>query len=344
MLIFTLSGAAVVASCAAPTDYSAIQAYAKTTAQSADALAAMAADFARSCERYHIVALGLVEPNARPPQPATIVSTSPKLGAFLIAGGVPKGGYRLSAAPQLQSPAVAVGAASSAENCDGANEVSKAWNDANGALLGYVRGLGNLAGVDAVPTVNPSPLVAGLSKAGVSSAGTQAISGLISSIGAFFINEARERQIAHFLDAVNPYMPGAVGALEVTDAAYTIELESEYILTVAQYDAYARQEIAARDALARSNRDWRTTRAAMYAISARLARAKGAVEASLATIDQRLRASADYGAAVEAILKTHEELYKAAQRRASLNDYLQIVKTTGEPVVTNLTDLAEAGK
>ena len=343
--MLTLSAAVAVASCAAPTDYSAIQAYTTTTAQSADAFAILSADFAKSCDRYRIVALGLVEPNAQAAQSATIVAAAPSLAAFLIAGGVPRSGYRLSAASRLQSAPNAAAAPAIVTNCDGARAASEAWADANGALLNYVQALGNLAGVDAVPTVNPSPFVAGLSQAGVSASATQAVSGLIASIGAFFINQARERQIAQFLDAVNPYMPGALEALQVTDAAYTIELESEYTMTVARYDAYVREEIAERNrrAAAREGNS-QATRGATYAISARLARTKGAVEASLAAIDRRLRASAAYGAAVEAILKTHEELYDAAQTRASLNDYLEIVKSAGQPVVANLTELTKAVK
>jgi hypothetical protein len=47
---------------------------------------------------------------------------------------------------------------------------------------------------------------------------------------------------------------------------------------------------------------------------------------------------------VETILKTHEQLYDASQRSASFADYLKIVQTTGEPVITNLIDLAKAVK
>jgi hypothetical protein len=280
-------------------------------------------------------------------QTATFVTRAPQhLGVFLISNN-PEPGYTLPPSapaqpanstppPQLMSRVMSqVTPASSqqtpsADACSTEKSVSTAWSSANGVVLNYVKALGNLAGVDAVPSPNPSPLVAGLAAAGVSSAETQAVSGLISSIASYFENQARDREIKSFLEAVNPNMPAAIGALERVDYDYATHLQNEYTSTVAKYDTYVRLEIGSGTTSGRAAR--------------RLLHTKSTVAAYLASVNQKLRASVDYGAAVETILKTHEQLYDASQRSASFADYLKIVQTTGEPVITNLIDLAKAVK
>ena len=149
-----------------------------------------------------------------------------------------------------------------------------------------------MAGVDAVPSPNPSPLVAGLSAAGVSSVATTAVSNLITSIGRYFLENQRNGEISKFLAAVNPTFPGAVGALEQVDGFYAIRLEDEYRDTINQYNAYARNSFM--------HPPMHNGRApSRQQIAAKLLRKKSAVQAALAAINQRLRASADYGAAIQ---------------------------------------------
>jgi hypothetical protein len=374
-IAFSVSIAAgLLASCAAPTDLSAISKYAATTAQSADTFAAVAADYGASCKRYISISEGIVETSSTS-QVATFGTVKPNLRAFLIVDQ-PRPGYTLPPdVPPLPVTAAPASVLPSSESdpCMVANEVSSSWNQANGTVLDYVKALGNLAGVDAVPSPNPSPLVAGLSAAGVSSAATQAVSSLISSIAAYFENQAREHAINSFLSTVNPNMQGAVGALETVDAAYTVRLIAEYTATRDDYNAYVRialspgpselpkcQLLHAATAInmclaSLSKAEQCQLRAPKSSAEAclaklnetkyrRLLNTKGTVEAYLASVNEKLRASSDYGSAVEGVLKTHEQLYDSSQRNATFADYVKIIQTTGAPVVTDLLDLEKAVK
>ena len=333
---FMLGGlTCVLAACAAPEDLSAISQYASVTAQSAKSFGDVAADYAASCERYRTLSLGIVETSSSPSAAAFLTNT-PARSVFFIANASPAPGYTMppnagSSAPFAGASAAATPVHSAARtDCSAATQISEGWSRANSAVLDYVQALGNLAGVDAQPTPNPSPFVAGLAAAGVSGPATQAVSNLITTIGSYFENQAREKEITSFLGAVNPYVPLTIEALERVDSDYTIRLKDEYRFTINQYNGYVRHQ------LNRGRTAWRPYDAD------RLLRAKIAVEASVAAIDRKLRASADYGAAVETIFTTHEQLYAASQRRASFRDYLKIVQTTGEPVIVNLLDLAKA--
>ena len=44
------------------------------------------------------------------------------------------------------------------------------------------------------------------------------------------------------------------------------------------------------------------------------------------------------------ILKTHQELYRKSQSKASFRDLLNVIKTTGQPVLSDLQDLMKAVK
>lgn len=336
--------ASFLASCTAPNDLSAIQQYASVTAQSADSFAAVATDYAASCERWQTVARGIVETSFSP-EAATLVTNRPQLLQFIIPNASPNPGYtapptqEANPAPAPASTAAAAPAPNPSD-CSTAKSVSTSWNDANSAILDYVQALGNLAGVDTVPTPNPAPLVSGLTAAGVSSAATQAVSGLISAIGSYFLNRLRDREITSFLQAVNPNFPGTIEALEHVDADYTKRLKLEYTATITQYDGYAGDEISHANATCPPQR----TAPCRQRTAARLLRTKSVVEASLAAINKNLQASADYGAAMESILATHQQLYAASLRGASFQDYLKIVQTTVLPVITNLQGLAKAVK
>jgi len=339
-LLALMAVACGVASCSAPIDLSAVSSYANTTAQSATAFSAVAQDFEGSCERFSSVILGLVQPEVAAQQAPVVVSSAPPKEAFLLPSNMtPAPGY--TAPPEAY---YAEGAGSAPRplqfdpQCADARTVSAAWDHANTVVLNYVQALGNLAKVDAVPSPNPSPLVAGLAKAGVSSGATQALSGLVTAISGFFVNKTRNSDIKKFLEDVNPHMPGTVAALEVTDASYTIELDAEFTKVRAQYADYVIGEIAARDALPGNDRNGRA------AVDRRLAITKGAVLAALASINQHLRSSQDYGNAISGILKTHQALYKEAEARASFANYLNIIKTTGQPVLSDLQDLMKAVK
>ncbi len=374
-IVFLASIAAgVLASCAAPTDLSAITKYAAATAQSADTFAAVAADYGESCKRYVAVSEGIVETSSTT-QSATFDTVKPSLRSFLIVEQ-PRPGYTLPPdAPVPGNTAAQSQPSSSAgtDPCSVAKDVSSSWNQANGTVLDYVKALGNLAGVNAVPSPNPSPFVAGLSAAGVSSAATQAVSSLISSIAAYFENQARERAINSFLSTVNPNMKGAIGALETVDASYTVRLIAEYIAARDDYNAYARIALSSESNDSPKCQLLHTTTAVSMCLASlsaaqkchlrtpkssadmclgRLNQAKyrhilntkSTVEAYLAAVNEKLRASSDYGSAVNTVLKTHEQLYDASQKGATFADYIKIIQTTGAPVITDLLDLGKAVK
>lgn len=328
----------VLASCAAPNDLSAIQQYASITAQSGSSFSALASDYAGSCERYRLLKLGIVEVEPSSVESAALITHDPSIDAFIIPNASPQPGYILPSTPDASlSSAGAFYSDQSADECAKARQISVAWQNANSVALNYVQALGNLAGVDAVPTVNPSPFVQGLESAGVSSTATSDINSLITSIGNYFYQERRDREITTFLSDVNPKLPTAITALEQVDAYYSTRLDNEYRRTINDYNVYA--ALAYQTPLRRNGRT-----VSRQEVEAHLLRVKSAVQSALASTNVRLRACADYGAAMEAILATHQQLYAASQRGASLADYLKIVQTTGEPVVTNLVDLAKAVK
>lgn len=343
---FLVASGGAIAGCAAPLDSAAISTYATTTAQSATAFAAVARDFGASCERRARALQGIVVPDTIPVQVPVLIAEAPPQDAFQIQAPS-AAGYTLPPAArdagtptETKEPAgTNVPNVPNVPNCADASDVSTGWDEANGVILNYVQALGNLANVDAAPSPNPAPLVAGLAKAGVTSAATKALSDLVVKIASFFQGQARDREIRTFLEAVNPHVPNAIAALQVVDASYTIQLEAEYSKTRAQYATYVRNEVFRRDALAKKG-DFTGSEA----INRRLALTRAGVGAALDSINQHLRASRDYGNAMAGILKTHQELYRKSQSKASFRDLLNVIKTTGQPVLSDLQDLMKAVK
>ena len=174
------------------------------TAQSATAFAAVARDFGASCERRARAMQGIVVPDTIPVQVPVLIAQSPPQDAFQIqAPSAP--GYTLPPAThdagtptETKEPAGTNVPNVRRPNCADASDVSTGWDEANGVILNYVQALGNLANVDAAPSPNPSPLVAGLAKAGVTSAATKALSDLVVKIASFFQGQARDREIRTF--------------------------------------------------------------------------------------------------------------------------------------------------
>lgn len=339
-----------IAGCAAPLDLSAVSQYASTTAQAGAAFAALAADFKGSCIRYNEALGNFIEASSSSPTTLVVVgdaSPAPLTAAVSVEDVVLQSGYKYTAPSSSPTgPPAAVSTSSPVAapidaKCATAADVSTGWQSANGAVLAYVQALGNLANVDGIPTPNPSPLASGLSKVGVSSAAVQAVSGLITSIGTYFEGQARDRAIASFLKEADAPLGGVGQALEVVDAAYAITLQNEFNEIKSQYSTFAGTELDARAKITGS--DGRSVRR-RRAITERLAVARAATMDALALINQRRGASVSYGSAIEQILKTHQELYEASQKRATFADYLNIFRTTGVPVVTNLQNLAKAVK
>ncbi|MGC2633753.1 MAG: hypothetical protein WA215_06005 [Candidatus Cybelea sp.] len=337
--------ASVLASCAAPNDLSAIQRYASITAQSGTSFAALAADFAASCERYRTLYLGIVQTDAASQQVATLITDDPKVDAFVIPNVSPQPGY-IAPPPQGTSDTTSASSGSTSAtplatanpmDCATAGKISVSWGNANAVVLNYVQALGNLAGVDAVPTANPSPLVSGLEAAGVSGAATQAIGNLIKEISNYVFESRRNGEITKFLADVNPTFPTAVEALEQVDGFYSTRLDNEYRDTINQYNIYAQSLY-----YYPPKQNGRTL--SRRQVAANLLRVRTAVQAALVATNQRLRACADYGAAMQTILATHQQLYEQSQKGATFADFLNVIQTTGAPVVTNLTDLAKAVK
>jgi hypothetical protein len=330
----------ILAGCGAPIDTSAISSYASVTASSATAFEAVASDFGASCERYRSVVSGLLETSSTAQQPPALLSEAPGLDAFLLPDASPAPGYLYTppAAPLVAGTSSAPLLVSGDSSCDDARSVSTAWSQANATVLKYVQALGNLAGVDAAPTGSPAPLATGLTKAGVTASAVQGVSTLVTTIVSYFETHRRDLAIADFLHSVNDALPVAIDALEVTDAAYTLELDNEFRKTTSQYGTFVRAEALARDALPSGDIDRRD------AFNRRLAQTKGSVETALSAIDDHLRASRAYGAAIAGILATHRDLYKKSRTKASLADYVTIIQTTGAPVFTSLQALAKAVK
>lgn len=349
------TGGFLLASCAAPNDLSAISQYASVTAQSADSFSAVAADYAKSCERWETIDRGIIATSSSP-QSSALVTRTPAPSNFTISS-TPAPGYPPPSTKEYEdatmagAPSAPSGNLTPPSDCAEAQSVSTSWNNANGIVLDYVKALGNLAGADTVPTPNPSPFVSGLSAVGVSSAATGAISTLITSIGTYIENKARDQAITDFLRAVNSTFPIGIGALERVDVDYTNRLKSEYNATKAKYNEYARLELNDVGKFCRAvagehakNARGNIEAACRQTSAERLLQKESVVVASLSAVNQNLRAAADYGSAVQTVLATHDQLYAASQRNASFSDYLNVVQNTAEPAVTALVDLAKAVK
>lgn len=354
-----------IVACAAPVDLSAVQKYASTTAAAGTSFSALAADFTASCLRGNAALDGLVyATNSRSvPTIVGILSTAQLTDAATIVPTLDPGYTYVAPSPGPTTPPLSAPAILPRQaTCDDAADVSKSWDKANATVLAYVQSLGNLADVDAIPTPNPAPLASPLEEVGVSSAAVQAGSNLLTEIASFYYRNKSDRYIREFLAQVNPSMPGAMETLEVVNAAYSLELASEFTFIAARYPGFARDQlkkyaaatssIAAIDAEVAQNPHRRkaleSNRAALegqqISIARGLLRKRAAVVSALDLINRQRKASASYGAAIEQILKTHEQLYAASQGSATLKDYLTIIQTTGAPVLTNLVNLAQAIK
>jgi hypothetical protein len=338
-----LLGFAALAACAAPVDLSAVSKYASTTAQAGTSFSALAADFKESCLRYNEAQDYLVEGRISSTPPTLI--GAPTIAELKEAVSIEsfnlEPGYTAVPITSVPGAAVSLHTAPAHDVCKDADDVSAAWNQANTTVLSYVQALGNLANVDAVPTANPSPLATALAKAGVSSADIQAGSAVLGTISKFFTNQAAQKDIRGFLVAVNPSMPGAIESLEVVDTSYSLELQDEYAAIETQYAPYVREELSNYEQITGTAQESVNQRSL---IARTLLQKRAAVVSALAFINNQRKACVAYGAAIEQILKTHEQLYAASQRSATLSDYISIVQTTGAPVLTNLETLAKGIK
>jgi hypothetical protein len=349
-----VAATAGIAACAAPVDLSAISTYATTTARAGTSFAALAADFEASCWRENAVANHLLDNASESPPPLILADVTKAALEVGVTGALqagytppPQAGTSLAlptpssaptSTPAGRSPAGAVTPVPSASTCSTEHDISVSWNRSNGIVLSYVQSLGALAAVDAVPTPNPSPLAGPLEKIGVSSAQVAAGSTVLTTITSFFERQQQDRAITSFLAAVDPYMDGAIASLEIVDGAYAINLESEYNVLTGEYQRYVNTELYMRGQISGNSRAATRRR---LAIDQQLVRTRGAVIAAIAMINQHRQASIAYGNALDAILRTHKALYAASKGRASLKDYVNVIKTTGVPVLLNLETLSE---
>ncbi len=227
-----------IVACAAPVDLSAVQKYASTTAAAGTSFSALAADFTASCLRGNAALDGLVyATNSRSvPTIVGILSTAQLTDAATIVPTLDPGYTYVAPSPGPTTPPLSAPAILPRQaTCDDAADVSKSWDKANATVLAYVQSLGNLADVDAIPTPNPAPLASPLEEVGVSSAAVQAGSNLLTEIASFYYRNKSDRYIREFLAQVNPSMPGAMETLEVVNAAYSLELASEFTFIAARY-------------------------------------------------------------------------------------------------------------
>jgi hypothetical protein len=343
-----------VAGCAAPVDLSAVSKYAATTAQAGSSFSALASDYYVSCIRETEASEHIIDDTT---QPAPLLLGDISRKALLLGvigtlqpgyvlprgvGGTPTLAAASTPTP-IPSPARPEATATAAPPpvCPTEHEISGSWDQSNGIILSYVQSLGALAAVDAVPTPNPSPLASPLLKIGVTQTQITAGSNVLSTISSFFAGQAQEHAIATFLAQVNPSMKDAVESLEVVDAAYAIRLQNEHTELTGDYRAFVDAELATRGMI---KGDGPAAVAQRLAIDQRMLHAKQAVVADVALINQRRTASIAYGSAIAGILKTHEDLYDASTRRATIKDYIGVIQTTGAPVVRDLEALAKAVK
>jgi hypothetical protein len=207
-----------LAACAPNVDLTAVQQYAVLAQQSQASFDAIAGDYDASCERQR-------ELNLR----ADYLTWKPDVAS---ASNTPHAGQKPFFGTTVQETCVVT--TGYAKYPLGA--VSRDWKLANQTLLEYIHSLGALANVAAAPTPAIAPLTGAAVAANLIPAPQATnIATFANAIVAYWQRNARERDVARFLEAVNTVDPttgktsfaGAVEALDVAGSAYAILIYNE---------------------------------------------------------------------------------------------------------------------
>jgi hypothetical protein len=236
--------------------------------------------------------------------------------------------------------------------CNNAMAVSTEWKQKNDVVLGYVQKLGEIAGVDVQPSF--APLGSALQSGNfISSTQNTAFQNLANDLSKQIIAGDLRQMIADTVTDVNPDFKTAVEALKQVDGAYGQMLNSEYNETYAYYHCLIAYEMTQKPS--KTPFDFKPKLQscpsnAMFPAEIPLTLREQILEqrlsftTSLNNINQRSTASIEYARVLDSMEQTHETLYEAATRQATLKDYVAQLQTTIIPLYRDVDALAKAVK
>lgn len=217
--LVALIGTMLLSSCGTrPVDLAAIQQYAKTTASAATTFDAIADDYYQSCLRRREYA-----------QPATV-------GGQALSSVLPM----RAAPPTAPSPGATPAAVpiKGDADCDDSSSIAYRWQLENDVVVGYVRALGDVAGVDTAPQ-NFDTLASSLKSAGaINSDATATAAGNLAAALVSAIIVARQRAAVREIvqSAHDNGLGTLVSGLEFAASQYDGQLNREHDAVASYYD------------------------------------------------------------------------------------------------------------
>jgi hypothetical protein len=250
-------------------------------------------------------------------------------------------------APAFDDHAALVSGARALWNCEPEDKLSTEWQKRNDIVVGYVRSLGSLANLDAVPTF--SGLGSALMQNGVvSETQDKAFQNLLNAIALSATRAGQEDAIARASVATKEPLRDAVSALKSVDSYYANVLDAEYHATFSTYTQLICDELLVAGQASDGSSVGRcfvppTFPTTIRASSRERLRQEtqqllGAVQA----INARRQATIGYADALDAIVATNDELATKASGKLSLSDVVAICKKHLIDLATAVADVTKA--
>ena len=281
--------------CQTPVDISAVNDYVKTVNAASVGFRDVAADFGASCLRFR--ELSLTEPGDLRSVPALDAPADPtRTGpSFDFQSALPK--------------------------CRLAAGVSDQWNKRNVIIVGYVRALGAIAGVDTKPT-GFDALATQLQDVGVIKKATVApFASVATTIASMVFVGKQEALLKKYVHDADPSLQAAVTSLSAfTQDEYMDLLRNELTLVDSRYRTSVRDH----------------TKGAFDLIAVESERADWLARRT--SVLRRMDAATAYADAIEKIAKTNAQLVAASDKNMSFGAEVQVarefVSQIGDDVAT----------
>jgi hypothetical protein len=250
-------------------------------------------------------------------------------------------------APAFDDHAALVSGARALWNCEPEDKLSTEWQKRNDIVVGYVRSLGSLANLDAVPTF--SGLGSALMQNGVvSETQDKAFQNLLNAIALSATRAGQEDAIARASVATKEPLRDAVSALKSVDSYYANVLDAEYHATFSTYTQLICDELLVAGQASDGSSVGRCFVPPTFPTTIRAASRErlrqetqqllGAVQA----INARRQATIGYADALDAIVATNDELATKASGKLSLSDVVAICKKHLIDLATAVADVTKA--
>jgi hypothetical protein len=188
--------------------------------------------------------------------------------------------------------------------CQSASDVSQQWAKRNRILVGYVRSLGAIAGVDTRPAGFDN-FAAQLTNIGaMKDIQAQPFADLATTIASVLISGKRDADLRRFVHEADPPLQAASQSLtKFVSTDYRVILDSERVFLDSKFRTALREQLASSraDSIAIYNerQEWMTKRA---------------------QIDKKISAISDYNDAITTIADINHEMMLVSDRNGSLSD------------------------